>query len=429
MYGYRRNTKGRTKKIFLIMLVPFVLLLLAYGGYKLFFIPPPEVKGLDALKLLPKQKTLTITGKNIQRLQIVIKQGSRSKTFVDFEGEETEKDFIIKLSPRKIGLMDGRARLYVYAKNGLLKKKELSFDVQIDTKPPVLRVLRSPFQIKSGGVGLALIKAKGADRVYVKEDKNIFRAYRLEKPTDEYVVLFPAPYDIKKSTVYYAVAEDRAGNQTLKALRTIVKQERFRSSRIRISDAFVQRVVYPLLGENSGDPVQAFREVNEQWRKRDTERLHEIGMNSVNRPLWKGRFLQLRNSKVMALYGDRRTYIYDGRPISKSIHLGYDLASVSNAPVPAANSGVVVFADDLGIYGNAVVIDHGLGLMSLYGHLSEIKVKPGQEVKKGQIIAYTGSTGFAGGDHLHFGILVQGIEVSPLYFWDARWVKNNLQIE
>jgi len=228
LYGYRRNTRGRMKKIFLIILVPFVLLLLAYGAYKLFFIPPPDVKGLDALKLLPKQKTLTITGRNIQRLQIVIKQGSRSKTLVDFEGEETEKDFIIKLSPRKLGLMDGRARLYVYAKNGLLKKKELSFDVQIDTKPPVLRVLRSPFQIKSGGVGLALIKAKGADRVYVKEDKNIFRAYRLEKPTDEYVVLFPAHYDIKKSTVYYAVAEDRAGNQTVKALRTIVKPERFR---------------------------------------------------------------------------------------------------------------------------------------------------------------------------------------------------------
>ncbi|RMG74583.1 MAG: M23 family metallopeptidase, partial [Nitrospirae bacterium] len=229
--------------------------------------------------------------------------------------------------------------------------------------------------------------------------------------------------------VFYAVAEDRAGNQTVKALRTIVKPERFRSSRISISDAFIQRVVYPLLGEDGDDPVKAFKEVNEHWRAKDTERLHEIGMKSADRPLWKGPFLQLRNSKVMALYGDRRTYLYNGRPISKSIHLGYDLASVANAPVPAANSGVVVFADDLGIYGNAVIIDHGLGLMSLYGHLSEIKVTSGQEVKRGDIIGLTGSTGFAGGDHLHFGILVQGIEVSPLYFWDARWIKNNLTIE
>ncbi len=429
MYAYKKNTKGKIKKILLIILIPFILLVLAYGGYKLFFIPAPEVKGLDALKVLPRQKTLTITGKNIQKLQIIIKQGSRSKALVDFEGDEAEKDFTLKVSPRKLGLSDGMARLYVFAKNGLLKKKELTFDIQVDTKPPVLQVLRSPFQIKSGGVGLALLRAKGADRVYVKEGSHLFIAYALEKTPEEYVVLFPARYDIDKKAVFYAVAEDRAGNQTVKALRTIVKPERFRSSRIRISDAFVQRVVYPLLGEEDGDPVQAFREVNEQWRKRDTERLHKIGTKSINRPLWKGRFLQLKNSKVMAYYGDRRTYIYDGRPISKSIHLGYDLASVSNAPVPAANSGVVAFADDLGIYGNAVVIDHGLGLMSLYGHLSEIKVKPGQKVKKGEIIAYTGSTGFAGGDHLHFGILVQGFEVSPLYFWDARWVRNNLRID
>ena len=429
MNGYRNKGRSGLRKTLLIVVIPFLLLLLAYGGYKLFLIPFPEIEGLQALTVLPRTKTVTITAKNIQKLQIAIKQGSRTKTLVDFEGDEIERDFPLKVSPRAMGLSDGRARLFVYAKNGLLKKKELSLDVLIDTKPPVLVVLRSPFQIKPGGVGLALLKAKGADRVYVKEGKNTFRAYSLEKTPDQYVVLFPARYDIEKKAVFYAVAEDRAGNQTVKALRTLVKPMRFRSSRISISDAFVQRVVYPLLGEDDLDPVKAFKEVNENWRKRDTERLHEIGMNSVNRPLWKGRFLQLRNSKVMALYGDRRTYVYDGKPISKSIHLGYDLASVSSAPVPAANSGVVVFADDLGIYGNAVVIDHGLGLMSLYGHLSEIKVKPGQEVKKGQIIAYTGSTGFAGGDHLHFGILVQGIEVSPLYFWDSRWIKNNLQIE
>jgi len=136
--------------------------------------------------------------------------------------------------------------------------------------------------------------------------------------------------------------------------------------------------------------------------------------------------LQLRNSKVMASYGDRRVYLYKGKPISRSVHLGYDLASVSNAPVEAANSGIVRFAGDLGIYGNAVVIDHGLGLMSLYGHLSEILVKDGQSVKKGELIAKTGSTGLAGGDHLHFGILVQGIEVSPLYWWDSRWIKANV---
>jgi len=94
--------------------------------------------------------------------------------------------------------------------------------------------------------------------------------------------------------------------------------------------------------------------------------------------------------------------------------------------VDAANSGIVRFAGDLGIYGNTVIIDHGLGLMSLYGHLSTILVKEGQAINKGEIIAKTGSTGLAGGDHLHFGILMHGYEVTPLPWWDAHWIKVNV---
>ncbi|HDK82026.1 MAG TPA: M23 family metallopeptidase, partial [Nitrospirae bacterium] len=115
-----------------------------------------------------------------------------------------------------------------------------------------------------------------------------------------------------------------------------------------------------------------------------------------------------------------------GKAISRSVHLGYDLASVSNSPVEAANSGVVRFSGDLGIYGNTVIIDHGMGLMSLYGHLSTVTVRQGQSVEKGDIIAQTGSTGLAGGDHLHFGILLHGIEISPLYWWDPHWIKVNI---
>lgn len=128
----------------------------------------------------------------------------------------------------------------------------------------------------------------------------------------------------------------------------------------------------------------------------------------------------------MAIYGDRRTYLHNGAPISKSVHLGYDLASVEKAPVEAANNGIVRLAGDLSIYGNTVIIDHGLGFMSLYGHLSAIMVKEGQKVSKGEIIAKSGATGLAGGDHLHFGLLMHGYEVSPLYWWDQHWITVNV---
>jgi murein DD-endopeptidase MepM/ murein hydrolase activator NlpD len=154
--------------------------------------------------------------------------------------------------------------------------------------------------------------------------------------------------------------------------------------------------------------------------------LIDISRKTESSMLWKDSFIQLSNSKVMARYGDKRTYRYKDKVISKSVHLGYDLASYSHAPVAASNSGFVRFAGDLSIYGNTIIIDHGLGLMSLYGHLSIITVKEGQQVEKGDIIAKTGSTGLAGGDHLHFGILVQGYEVSPLYWWDQHWIQVNI---
>jgi murein DD-endopeptidase MepM/ murein hydrolase activator NlpD len=174
------------------------------------------------------------------------------------------------------------------------------------------------------------------------------------------------------------------------------------------------------------DPVSAFKKINEEWRADVHKRITQIAQKTETEIFWKGRFLQLRNSKVMAIYGDERTYYYKGKPISKSVHLGYDLASVANAPVEAANTGIVRFAGDLGIYGNTVIIDHGLGLMSLYGHLSMIMAREGQAVKKGDVIGQTGSTGLAGGDHLHFGILIHGHEVSPLYWWDPYWIKVNI---
>ncbi len=142
--------------------------------------------------------------------------------------------------------------------------------------------------------------------------------------------------------------------------------------------------------------------------------------------LWTGRFLQMKNSRVESLYADFRTYMYKGKVVDKLYHLGVDLAAVKRHPVEAANSGIVLYADDLGIYGNAVLIDHGLGLTTLYSHMSSIDVSVGDRVDKGTVIGRTGATGFAGGDHLHFGILIHGVPVNPIEWWDRDWVRNRI---
>jgi murein DD-endopeptidase MepM/ murein hydrolase activator NlpD len=128
----------------------------------------------------------------------------------------------------------------------------------------------------------------------------------------------------------------------------------------------------------------------------------------------------------MARFADHRFYFYKGQRVDDKVHLGVDLASLTNAPVLASNNGKVIFGDRLGIYGLAVVIDHGQGLASVYGHLSKIEVSPGEVVKKGQTIGLTGDTGLAGGDHLHFSVMLQGIFVNPVEWWDPHWIADNV---
>ena len=130
----------------------------------------------------------------------------------------------------------------------------------------------------------------------------------------------------------------------------------------------------------------------------------------------------------MASYGDERHYYYKNKDhkISHSFHVGYDLASTKMATIKTSNAGTVVYANENGIYGNMPMIDHGLGLYSLYGHCSQLLVNEGEEVNKGQAIAKTGVSGLALGDHLHFGLLVQGIEVRPVEWFDQSWIRKNV---
>jgi murein DD-endopeptidase MepM/ murein hydrolase activator NlpD len=143
--------------------------------------------------------------------------------------------------------------------------------------------------------------------------------------------------------------------------------------------------------------------------------------------LWEGPFVQLGNSQVEASFADHRTYFYKGKEVDQQTHLGFDLAVTSRVPVVAANAGTVMNASWLGIYGNCVILDHGMGVQSLYGHLSSFDVKVGDTVTRGQPIGRSGMTGLAGGDHLHFTMLVGGRMVNPVEWWDAHWIADRVQ--
>jgi murein DD-endopeptidase MepM/ murein hydrolase activator NlpD len=173
-------------------------------------------------------------------------------------------------------------------------------------------------------------------------------------------------------------------------------------------------------------PKEIFIAVNRALRKENDDKIRTVGQKSANKLLWSGVFSQLTNSKVEANFADARTYIYQGENIDNAYHLGFDLSVTKRYPVEASNSGVVTFTGDLGIYGNTVIIDHGLGLATLYGHLSSIDVKEGEPVKQKQIIGKSGETGLAAGDHLHFGVYLNGVAILPIEWWDEKWIRDNV---
>jgi murein DD-endopeptidase MepM/ murein hydrolase activator NlpD len=172
--------------------------------------------------------------------------------------------------------------------------------------------------------------------------------------------------------------------------------------------------------------LPVFLKENGELRQANATKIEALARKTSPMRLWDGPFVQLGNSKVEAAFADHRTYIYKGKEVDRQVHLGFDLAVTSRVPIVAANAGTVLNASWLGIYGNCVIIDHGMGVQSLYGHLSSFDVNVGDKVMRGQPIGRSGMTGMAGGDHLHFTMLVNGRMVNPVEWWDKHWIEDRV---
>ena len=240
------------------------------------------------------------------------------------------------------------------------------------------------------------------------------------------------PHDADVAERPRVTAVDPAGNRRTTPAAAQFRSRDFPSEDIVVSDALVVGTVRPLLEAESlpipEGPVDAFLAVNRDLRKQSDEALRRAVATSAPTPLLSGAFRQQPGTKVGSRYAEHRRYLYAGELIDRQDHLGYDLASVRRAPISAAQRGTVVLARDLGIYGKSVVIDHGLGVSSLYAHLSDIAVTEGDSVELGQAIGRSGETGLASGDHLHFSILVGGRHVDPIEWWDPNWVKRQIVV-
>ncbi len=305
-------------------------------------------------------------------------------------------------------------------------------DVTVDTVPPRLDLLSTQHNMRLGGTSLVLFRL-GSDAVDagVAVSDYYFPAVRgYFADPDVALALFAVPQNLSAAARPLARAVDAAGNTQEVELPVLIKNRKFPERQLEVDDGFMQRKVPEILTAVRqpvpADLKEGYLTVNRNVRRDSEERLRAITARSADHPLWTGVFHRQSNAAPMSAFADRRSYLYNGEVIDRQTHLGYDLASLKNAPVEATQDGVVVFADYLGIYGNAVVLDHGLGVFSLYGHLSAIDVQPGQLVHAGDSLGQTGATGLAAGDHLHFSIMLRGVHVDPVEWWDPLWLHDHV---
>lgn len=383
-------------------------------------------------------------GSGIRRIWIgLVKDGKEKVVFErDFPGslfwragDVRQLPFNVTIRPRDLGFGDGEALLRVAAwdhswrnwrkgNHTYLEKK-----VVIDTRPPEITVLSRVHNVAQGGSGLVRYRLSEDCPVSgVRVDEQFYPGQAA--PNGDILAYFAIGQDQPTSAALAVEATDAAGNAARAGFPHHIRRTRFRHDTINLSKRFLEWKMPDFYsGQATGggsDLLAQFLRVNRDLRTENYAQIVGVTAHSDAEKRWQGAFLRLPAAATQATFGDRRTYRYEGREVDQQTHLGIDLASLAHSPVPAANAGRIIFTGNIGIYGKTVIVDHGYGLFSLYSHMSEIGVEKGQDVEKGAVLGRTGTTGLAGGDHLHFSMLVHKTFVNPLEWWDDSWIASNI---
>ncbi|MFC1856420.1 M23 family metallopeptidase [Thermodesulfobacteriota bacterium] len=411
--------------------------------------PSMRLEFVSAAIGLSKELSLTVsdTQSGIRRVWVALQKGEKETVLFEKKfpgpglfggGRIKEESFKILIEPRTLGISDGKALLRLTARDLSWRRwwhgnhAYLEKEVFIDTRAPEIDVLSRMHNITQGGAGLVVYKLSEAcpkSGVFVGDD--FFPGHSgLFDDAGIHIALIALAYEHGRGTQMYVQANDNAGNSSRAGFPVYIRRRVFRKDVINISEKFLNWKMPEFKQAISKDAVASLTDqflwVNRKLRQMNYDQIAELGGFTESSLHWEGAFLRLPKSARKAGFADRREYRYKGRVIDQQVHLGIDLASVERSPVPAANGGKIVFNDYLGIYGKTVIIDHGFGLFSMYSHLSNLSVQKGQTVSKGERIGYTGMTGLAGGDHLHFSMFIHQTFVNPIEWWDATWIKNNI---
>jgi murein DD-endopeptidase MepM/ murein hydrolase activator NlpD len=438
-----------------------VLLLVVAGAawYVAGRADPPGIEITQPARLVGQTGRLDVTietpGGKLTRLEVALQQGEARYPVFNLPGTEPAqlvRESVDRLHlTRPIGkrevpeLEAGPLTVHVTAVRPVLFglreiESSTTQEVEVRLTPPQVGIASQFHYINHGGSEMVVYRVRPADvdsgvRVgdYEYPGYPATGAGLEDADPGLRVAFFALLWDQDVKTPISLYARDEVANEARASFDYRVFPKSFRNSRITLNDRFLQKVVPEILYNTPelavDDPsnlLSSYLEINRELRRQNNARIASMVEATAPEILWQGVFKQLTNTAVEAGFADQRTYVYNDNDVDQQVHLGFDLASTTNAPVLAANSGRVIHAGWLGIYGNCVVLDHGMGLQSLYAHLSTIGVSVGDAVEKNGQLGLSGETGLAGGDHLHFTMLLGGRAITPVDWWSQQWVEDRI---
>ncbi len=441
-----KRAKKSGGKVFSVLLLLAVL-----GGAGYIYTAPeferekPQIEGEDNVFWNRKDPLMVKVTDNVglSSYELVLSDGNKSVIVGQgpFPAQTKEQTLSVKYPKGKV--LDSKAKHYtleVKVTDGSFwnmlqgNTAQKTLNITLDYKRPNVNILANSRMINQGGSALVVFQAEdeNLDALYVEANGNKFKPQPYKKE-GYYAALIAWPFT-EDTFSAKIIATDLAKNKRVTEIPFYHKNPRYKRSKIKASDKFIDGKITDLASSDPDyasidDKLGKLKAINETMRLKNEELIHALSKKVSDEILdsWKiKKFYPLKNGAKVASYGDHRFYYYKTKDnvVSESYHVGYDLASTKMATIKTSNAGTVVFTGENGIYGNMPMIDHGLGLYSLYGHCSQVLVNDGEKVHAGQAIAKTGMSGLAMGDHLHFGIVVQGIEVRPIEWFDSTWIKK-----
>jgi hypothetical protein len=444
---------GKRKNIGLFITVGSLVIILGIIAWFLTSIFEGE-KPLVTVEPLPEflsgSEKFSLTARDLKRglkvIKVSVNQEGREISVLEkkfpftglFNREGIHKfNTEFSLDPAKLNLAQGRVDLQVRVRDysrrrggdGNLSLAE--HKMMVDTIPPAIRAISRMHYVNVGGTGFVVYQTSSdsvESGLFVNDF--FFPGFEAQDTEEGYhVCYFAVPHNVKPNAEIHLWAKDRAGNNSTAGFYCKIRRKSFRAERLNVTERFLKRILpyFSFYSLNPADTdINKFLKINRDLRQDNASVFYNLRTKTNPAKLWDGTWLRLKNAASMARFADRRLYYYKGKKVDEQVHMGVDLASLANSKVQAANNGRVIFADRLGIYGLTVVLDHGQGLASVYCHLNKISVELNQEVPKGEVIGLTGQTGLAGGDHLHFGVMVSGVFVNPIEWWDSHWIQDNV---